>query len=326
MVHDLPAEIKIDVMLSEGFILTELAAITDTLRIAHRIGAQPVFRVSLRSSYGCTVRSACGLLAETTQILARPDADYMIVVGNVDPSAPSLADKRISTHYRQRDIPVIMLSEAAMRYIADTGETQSVTTHWEHHDYLAERYGIYLDCIRIASGPRDITTSAGMQATTDCVLDLLARYLPADRVTHIADILLHQHIGGPSAPQLPASGAPPLRGDIIVDAALALMRQNVEYLLSAERIALELNVSRRSLERRFKAVMGMSPCRAYRQLRLHKARYLLHHTVASVNDIALACGFPGGMSVRYRELFGATPSQDRAKRSQWLLTKPVPAQ
>lgn len=313
-------------MLSDGFVLTELAAITDTVRIAHRLGAQPVFQVSLRSSCGRAVRSACGLLAETTQIPACPSADYMIVVGNADPRAPSLADRRLNTRYCQRGIPIILLSEAATRHIADSGEIYNVTTHWEHHSYLAERHGIYLDCIRIANGPSNFTTSAVMHATTDSVLDLLTRYLPAYWVTHIADILLHRYIGGPGAPQLPVPSAPPLRGDLIVDAALALMRQNVEYLLSVDRIAVELNVSRRSLERRFKAVMGVSPFRAYRQLRLHKARYLIHHTEASVNEVALACGFPGGMSVYYKDLFGSKPSQDRAKRSQWMLTATLETQ
>ncbi len=74
-----------------------------------------------------------------------------------------------------------------------------------------------------------------------------------------------------------------------------------------------IDLSRRQLERLFRRHLGQSPARFYLQLRLNRARLLLHQTDISVIDVALACGFVSAshFSKCYRQTYGRTPRAER---------------
>jgi AraC-like DNA-binding protein len=48
----------------------------------------------------------------------------------------------------------------------------------------------------------------------------------------------------------------------------------------------------RTLNRRFKAVTGMTPLAYLQQKKIANARELLQHSNLSIADVAAACGFP----------------------------------
>lgn len=78
-------------------------------------------------------------------------------------------------------------------------------------------------------------------------------------------------------------------------------------------LCLALRASPRTLEAAFKTCSGMGPHRFFLRRRLNKAKELLSRRpqeAASVTDVALELGFTelGRFSVRYRELFGESPS------------------
>lgn len=82
-------------------------------------------------------------------------------------------------------------------------------------------------------------------------------------------------------------------------------------------LCLALNASPRTLEAAFKQCAGMGPHRFFLRRRLNRAHHLLTRTepaAHSVTDIALSLGFTelGRFAVRYRELFGESPSQTLA--------------
>ena len=80
-----------DVIVAPGFVLTEYAAVVDTLRIANRVSAQPVFDWTMRSARGGWVSSSSGAAVETQRFEDRPGADYLFVIGNSDQDTPDLA-------------------------------------------------------------------------------------------------------------------------------------------------------------------------------------------------------------------------------------------
>ena len=59
--------VHFDVAVAEGFVLTELAAIVDAIRIANRVAASPVFDWSYRSVGGGAMASASGRLLNAVQ-------------------------------------------------------------------------------------------------------------------------------------------------------------------------------------------------------------------------------------------------------------------
>jgi AraC-like DNA-binding protein len=98
-----------------------------------------------------------------------------------------------------------------------------------------------------------------------------------------------------------------------VDRAEQIMRERLADALSVEDLAMELDVSPRSLQAAFRTVRGRTPTEVLRQLRLDRAREMLMTAGESprVTDVALACGMThfGRFAHAYRLRFGEVPSE-----------------
>lgn len=302
----------VDILLAEGFVLTELSAVAETLRIANRVLAQPPFRICFRSAQGGQLSCRAGLLVDTDPYIDRPDADFAFVLGNTDPDHPALSLGRVLQGYTSRGARVFLLAEAAARYLKDQG--RGGATHWENAALLRERQGLFEASHALASEDGPIITCAGMGATTDIVLALIGRLTSAAAQVSVANIMLHEQVRDYSSLQ-PFSGArPTITGDRDLDHAIRLMQANIEEPLPIGEIVAELGVSTRSLERKFRTYLATTPNGFYREMRLNKANNLLLNTTMSVREIGLACGFQNGFSTLYKSVFGITPFVLRKRR------------
>lgn len=101
--------------------------------------------------------------------------------------------------------------------------------------------------------------------------------------------------------------------DIVVQNAVGLIQQHFEHDLSIARIANELNVSRRSLEYRFRKCLNRTPAEELRRVRLRRVKQLLGSTHLSIEQIAITSGFkyPEAMIRTFKRELGLTPSQYR---------------
>ncbi|MEM6394400.1 MAG: substrate-binding domain-containing protein [Planctomycetota bacterium] len=108
-----------------------------------------------------------------------------------------------------------------------------------------------------------------------------------------------------------------LHGDPVVDQAARIMRDEARWPLSIAEVADELAVSRRTLEARFRQVLGCTPANYQRDLRLQLADRLIASTRLSLTEIAFRCGFSGSanFSRSFRAAFGIAPSERRADPS-----------
>ncbi|MQY41766.1 helix-turn-helix domain-containing protein [Epibacterium sp. SM1969] len=303
-----------DIVLCDGFVLTELAAIIDTLRISNRTVAPASFSWSFHSEGGGIRKNPCGVMVETSDIPQRPQADFLFVLGNSDPHHPDLAMRPVLGRYAYAGARIFLLSEAATRYIREEGVESHHTTHWENSTLLRERLGYIEIGNQLSAQDGQIVTCAGLEATVDIVLVLLGELLSLAAQTTVANILLHDKVRDPSTLQPPTAMATPGASDPEIDSCVALMQQNIEHPLSMSRIAETIGVSLRTLERKFQSQLGVSPKRFYREIRMHRANNLLLNTNMSVRDVGLACGFPNGFSGLYKAFFGLTPAARRRKR------------
>jgi len=130
----------------------------------------------------------------------------------------------------------------------------------------------------------------------------------------IADVLLHEKIRDFGTLQPFGGKQLALTGDGELDMCVELMQANMEEPLAITEIVNLVGISSRSLERKFRKYLGMTPNSYYRALRLHKANNLLLNTAMSVREIGLACGFPGGFGAAYRDYFGVAPITARRQR------------
>ncbi|MEM8731472.1 MAG: helix-turn-helix domain-containing protein [Pseudomonadota bacterium] len=309
--------IGFDVVVAPGFVLTEYAAVVDTLRIANRVSAQPVFTWTVRSARGGWVSSSSGAAVETQRFEDRPDADYLFVVGNSDQDSPDLAMGSVIDRYTNRGCKAFLLAEAASRYIKDRGATAAhLSTHWENSAVLRERAGLFeLDHV-IARVDGQVVTCAGMGATMDVVLAVVGQHISSAALMTVANIFLHERIRDFATRQPFGGTAGTATGDPILDRAIEIMQDNIEEPLAVAEVTRQLGVSSRSLERRFRAWLQTTPNTYYREMRLARANNLLLNTRLSVREIGLACGFSTGFSVLYKRFFGVTPLQMRRRQRE----------
>lgn len=303
-----------DIFVTDGFVLTEFAGVVEVLRLANRINGTPVFEWHYRSWNGGPVTSSSDTLVETTPLPTRPDADYLFVIGNTDPACPALSMGASLANYTSRQARVVLLSEAASRYIAEhKSDTGSHTTHWENRTVLMERLGLFDTKATLAVDGGAIITCAGMGATFDIALSIASQHASATTMMTVADVLLHERVRHFNTLQ-PFSGRKVTStGDTSLDACIALMQDNMEFPLPISEIAERTRLSKRSLERKFNRMMKTTPNGYYRGLRLNKANNLLLNTDLRINEIGLACGFPSGFTTIYRQTFGMTPNTARKK-------------
>lgn len=98
---------------------------------------------------------------------------------------------------------------------------------------------------------------------------------------------------------------------------LAYIRRHLEQELTIGDIARAAAVSESECIRCFRAVIGSTPIRYVKQLRLQRAAELLKSTHKKIAEIAADCGFQemSYFSRAFREQFGKTPSEYRSAQS-----------
>ncbi len=103
------------------------------------------------------------------------------------------------------------------------------------------------------------------------------------------------------------------QGNLVISDALKIMVDHLEDTLSVGQIAEILDVSPRKLERGFRDLLGQTPLKVYRDLRLDRARSLLAQTSMPVNEVSVACGFSNVTLMKkwFIEKYGELPGQVR---------------
>lgn len=174
--------------------------------------------------------------------------------------------------------------------------------------------GIFEADNTIASAHGKVVTCAGMGATLDIVLSVIGQHIPPAAKMTVANVFLHERIRDFGTRQPFGGTTGTVTGDTILDRAVEIMQDNMEEPLAIAEITAMLDVSSRSLERRFRTHLGSTPNTYYRQMRLARANNLLLNTTLSVREIGLACGFSSGFSVLYKRFYGITPLEMRRRQ------------
>ena len=103
--------------------------------------------------------------------------------------------------------------------------------------------------------------------------------------------------------------------DADVSAALRFIRSHAHEPISVEDILRHLPIARRSLEKRFRELMGCSPLEEIRKAHTERAKYLLAETDLTMPEVADKSGFSSAawFSKAFHDLTGDTPTQYRQK-------------
>ena len=117
---------------------------------------------------------------------------------------------------------------------------------------------------------------------------------------------------------VPACGRTRLSRRLIIERSMELIEQRIRDPLSVADLAVNGDVSERTLRRIFNQYFGVGPAK-YIQLKrlnqIHRALLKADRDETSVTDVALANGEweMGRLAARYRQLFGELPSETHKK-------------
>lgn len=306
-------------VLLEGFTLLSFAGAVDALRLANRQLGRDAYRWVTVSEDGGPVRASAGIVFHPDMNLGELHHDDIVLVcGGIDVQdhAPR---KLISWLRRESRRGVAMAALCTGAYVlAEAGllDGRRATIHWENHDGFAEAFE-EVDLTRsvyVIDGNR--MTTAGGTSSIDLMLALIAQDHGPEVANAVADQQIYTTIRTDrdsqrlSVPTRIGVRHPKLA------AVIQAMEQNIEEPVSPSRLAADVGLSTRQLERLFRRYLNRSPKRYYMELRLQKARNLLMQTDMSVINVALACGFtsPSHFSKCYRAHYDTTPYRERGSQ------------
>ncbi|WP_377705246.1 GlxA family transcriptional regulator [Pseudoduganella sp. UC29_71] len=321
---------SVSLILLPGFSLFTLGAVRTAFTTANQVEGEALYRLRQYSPEGESAVSQCGLALEA-EPLARLHAEQpglllLIADERVDERLGEQARHQLGQQLRslgQDSAWVLGACGTGAQVLAQHGllDGYRAAIDWQLQAEAEQRHpgtvftaGLYeLDRNRISAG-------AGA-AVIDLLLHWLGKRHGSMFAAEVAVALgLERLRGGDERQPVPAS-AQPLVGSTRLKDALELMAANLAEPLQAEDIAQLVGVSRRQLERLFRQHLDTFPSRYYLELRLKHARRQLKQTTLSIQQVGLACGFTSGshFSTTYRNYFGCTPREERARHTMPLV-------
>lgn len=304
------------VLLPQFSMLGLLSAI-EPLRAANRFHAD-AYRWRLLSRDGQSVCASNGMELQVQGCWGDADhATTVLVVAGFNPLAhctPALLG-----WLRQLDRQAVALGgiDTGSFILAEAGlyRQQRLTLHWEAVPAFRERYPqlkasqeLYeLDGLRLSS--------AGGTASIDMMLELIARRHGHALAIQVSEQFVLGRIRDKKDHQrLQVSERYGVHNHKLVH-AISLMESQLEQPYSCDALAGQVGITRRQLERLFRAQLDDTPSGFYLQLRLQGARRLLRQSELNIMEISVACGFDSAsyFARAYRKLFGCAPSLDRSE-------------
>jgi transcriptional regulator GlxA family with amidase domain len=305
------------------FTLLAFSSAIEALRLANAAIGFEAYSWRFVSEDGRSVRSSCGLdlvphssLAEERALLAgRSRPSIAVVCGGMNVRRHH--SRTVATWLREcrrRGVALASLCTGS-DVLANAGllDGRRCTIHWENLPDFVERFPALQVSTGVYEIDGDVYTCAGGSASFDMILHLIEQDFGEAIVSRICEQALVERVRNPSARQ-----RLPLRtqlgtSDPVILTIAEEMQANLSDPLPLPRLAANVGVSVRQIERLFRREMGRSPARYYLELRLERAHLLLSQSALPIIEIAVACGFLGGSHFwnAYRKIYGCTPKQTR---------------
>lgn len=296
-----------------------LAATIEPLRAANRAAAQELFAWRLFSRNGTPPVSSSGIPIQVHGAFdPAAQRDVLIVVA--------------AFNARSHAVPVLATLRRAARVAASLGGVESgswvlaqaglldghrATTHWEE----LEEFGMAFPNVDVVSDryvlDRRRFTAGGAAPTLDMMLHLIRGQHGLALALNVASIFVYDQQQAADDPQPIVSLGQLSQRDPQVAEAIRSMQSHLEEPLPVAAIARRTALSIRTLQKRFRVQLGVSPHAYYLDLRLAAARRRLRQTRHSAAEIAAAFGFRSSSTFAraFRTRYGISPMQARLQPS-----------
>ncbi|QDC11605.1 GlxA family transcriptional regulator [Oceanicola sp. D3] len=324
LVVEVPAKPKrFAFLLVPDFSLLSFAGAIDAFRLANRTSGNQLYDWQLISEGAVPVQASCGSVFQVNGGLDDLNREEVILAcAGLD--VEDKASPKILAWLRKqarRGLAIGGLCTAGY-LLARAGllDGKRATIHWENADSFTEEFEEVrlTKTVFVHDGNR--MTTAGGTASIDLALQIIAEDYGEELANTVADQLIYSSIRTDQDTQRLSI---PTRIGVRhpkLSRVIQIMEQNLEEPISPAKLAEDVVLSTRQLERLFRRYLNRSPKRYYMELRLQKARNLLMQTDMSVINVALACGFtsPSHFSKCYRAQYQTTPYRERGSHGARL--------
>lgn len=301
--------------LMPGFSAMGFISALEPLRVANRFGG-PLYRWQVLSLDGAAVQASNGMSVNADAALAQAEpASIVLVVAGFEPLAQATA--KLFAALRRLDHAGVMLGgiDTGAMVLAEAGllDGYRATLHWEALEAFKERYPRLVATQELFEIDRRRITCAGGTASIDLMLHLIGQAHGSELAVKVSEQFVLGRIRQRQDHQRLQIGARYGISNKKLIHAIGEMEKHLEPPLSTLELAAAIKVTRRQLERLFRAYLNETPSNFYVALRLDKARQLLAQTDMSVTEVSLACGFelPSYFTRRYKLRFGRCPREER---------------
>jgi transcriptional regulator GlxA family with amidase domain len=291
------APLRVGIVVAAQFTLNSLANFVDVLRLSGDEGdrSRPIrCQWHVMSATRALLRASCGVqLAPTSTLIDVDELDYIAVIGGLLHRGRQIDEQLRSYLLKAAASGVGLLGICTGSFVLcrlGLMRQKRCCISWYHHRDFVEEFENMVpvsDELFVVDGDR-ITSAGGVGAALAGAY-LVERHIDAASARKALRIMQIDHAKSDPALQ----PAPPIRltcEDERVERALLMMERHIGEPISIDRLARALHISRRSLERLFAKQLRQSPLTAYRNLRVGRARWMLHRG-KSIEIAAAATGF-----------------------------------
>lgn len=306
-------------------VASSLALASDAFQAANLHAGREVFRLLKVSVDGRAVQSAIGSLSVDGDLTLAAQADILLLPAIGARVDVALAQNQALLDWLRLPAPqqqrASLCSAAFLLAGAGLLDGRRATTHWAlaaHFRRLFPQVALHIEQLLTHDG--NLYCSGGALAALDLCLYLITREGGELLARQVANTLVFEHGRGLQAqfaPRLPSSE----HGDVAIAKLQRWLDGVFAQPLTLETMAQQVHLSPRTLLRRFKLAIGLTPNDYLQRLRICAAETRLSKSDEPVEQVALSVGYAdrAAFAKLFKRITGNTPIEYRRRAS----TSPV---
>lgn len=256
----------------------------------------PFFDVTIASADGQPIRSVNNILIQPhcsiqeikrTDLIIISSATYIEKILDLSPELIPWLQHHfdLGAHIASICTGVFLLAETGLL------DGKSATLHWGFAELFRKKYPqIKLDQDQMYLDHGRLYCSAGVSAGMDLSLYLVEKFCGRQAAVESAKTMVLD-LGRKKQTPYDCFLGPKNHGDPLIVKAQEWIEQHQTKLIDYKWLAREFRMSRRSLERRFKKAVGMTPLGYLQKLRVEHAKRLLEEGTWTFNEITYQVGY-----------------------------------
>lgn len=311
-------------LLVNDFTLISMSSAVEPLRMANRISGRKYYSWRTIGESGEDVVASDGLSVNAEYSIDDPDVlsdiDIVIVCGGrrIEKNTTEPVIRWLRSVSKRRIALGAICTGTHVLAKAGLLDGYRCSVHWENISSLADMFPNVSVGRSVFTIDRDRLTCSGGTAPVDMMLHLVRRQLGADVSAGVAEQFVYERIRRSSDQQrVPLKHTVGNQSEKLI-IAVELMEANIREPISQPELASYVGLSRRQLQRLFQRYLGRTPSAQYLQIRLQRARELLHQSSMGLVEIASLTGFVSSshFSKCYKVFYGYSPSAERSTNKE----------